>query len=82
MPDVRDNAEPDNPVGGPPRADSVNQARPGRKDAVERTGPVQQAPDEARAFEREQNGERDDQRPVSPNEGRLGPAADPAEGKR
>lgn len=61
---------------GPERYPSVRQ-----DDAVERTG-------EARSFDPKalgpapRQGAGDTSAPVSPNDGRLGPAGDPAEGKR
>jgi len=58
-------------------------------DAVERTGRTEQVAGEGRSFDPEKDapsqppqGAGDTSSPVAPNEGRLGAAGDPAEGKR
>ena len=68
--------------GGPERYPAVDQT-----DAVERTGRIEQVPGERRSFDpaadaptpRQGAG---DTSPEATQEGRLGPEADPAEGKR
>lgn len=75
------NAEPDD--GGPERYPSVRQ-----DEAVERTGRAGQVSGEDRSFEPPsgapvpRQGAGDGGAPASSNDGRLGPGADPAEGKR
>jgi hypothetical protein len=75
------NAAPDN--AGPERYPSA-----GRDDSVGRTGRTEQVSGEARAVDAHPDnpeppqGAGDSSTPTSANEGRFGPGADPAEGKR